>query len=392
MPLGLTTAQKNYNGPVIWTATITDPSGTVHNFAEDFIDPGVFLGPNSYFPYLRVEQGPQRTRSMASNYAQISLVNADLFASGQMAASDWEGCLCVLSEYLLGLQVAVEKFRGVLTQSAQADSGVSWRVVSELDASKIDAQARVYGTACSLRFAQPICGYDAGNSTITSNLGDTAADIFTSQSVGNSGLSLTVDALKGNYAVILSGTGRGQKRRISSNDATTCYIVNQWATTPDATSHFGVVDFSSGAPAFVWTSTGSLPESGWDSITTGQLTRATLALPVGAFVGYWIALVVSSTGLFVSKFKILANTATTVTWDPATGIAGTPGSANVFRILFPDCPKDFAQSCEMRARAHRYDGFATLAADSLLVLSSPESSVIAAADLADGTYNTPLVG
>jgi len=54
--------------------------------------------------------------------------------------------------------------------------------------------------------------------------------------------SWTPDALIGKYAVISNGTGSGQIRKISDNDATSLTLESDWVTTPDGTSEYKIFD------------------------------------------------------------------------------------------------------------------------------------------------------
>lgn len=74
------------------------------------------------------------------------------------------------------------------------------------------------------------------NSTATSGTSTTLTD---------STQSFTTDIYDGVYVEILSGTGVGQRRLISSNTATELTVDEAWATTPDTTSVYtvGGIDF-----------------------------------------------------------------------------------------------------------------------------------------------------
>jgi hypothetical protein len=67
------------------------------------------------------------------------------------------------------------------------------------------------------------------------------ADIYSSTTIGKTGLGRTVDEDKDELVAILSGTGAGQRRRITTNSATTYTVSPAWTTTPDATSRFIVI-------------------------------------------------------------------------------------------------------------------------------------------------------
>ncbi len=68
-----------------------------------------------------------------------------------------------------------------------------------------------------------------------------AADVFSADTIGETGLSLTPDEWNGKSVVIRSGKGRGQERRIVSHTENTFTLHEKWMTIPDATSQFAVV-------------------------------------------------------------------------------------------------------------------------------------------------------
>lgn len=70
--------------------------------------------------------------------------------------------------------------------------------------------------------------------TATSGTGTTLVD---------TGRSWTSDAHIGKYVVITAGTGNGQVRKITDNDATSL-TVDTWYTNPDATSQYKIVDYA----------------------------------------------------------------------------------------------------------------------------------------------------
>jgi hypothetical protein len=138
--------------------------------------------------------------------------------------------------------------RGRLTEQEETDGGVTFRLVSELDPGQIELHARSYAQLCTWRFAKPACGYDPAAATVTEHLSEQAADIFSALTIGLSTLSMTVNAHQGRVAVITAGAGRGQKRRIRSNSATTLTLHYPWAALPDSSSKFAVYSFTAGAP------------------------------------------------------------------------------------------------------------------------------------------------
>ncbi|MGH9862841.1 MAG: putative Ig domain-containing protein [Candidatus Acidiferrales bacterium] len=83
-------------------------------------------------------------------------------------------------------------------------------------------------------------------------LSATPADIFSATTIGNSTLSLTTDAHIDQLAVIVGGTGTGQRRRITANTATTVTVDPAWDPVPDATSVFAISnDTNAGRDVFV---------------------------------------------------------------------------------------------------------------------------------------------
>ncbi len=69
----------------------------------------------------------------------------------------------------------------------------------------------------------------------------TTANIFSSATIGNSGLARTVNGDMDAAVYVVSGTGAGQNRAIASNTATTFTVSPAWTTVPDGTSVFLVV-------------------------------------------------------------------------------------------------------------------------------------------------------
>jgi hypothetical protein len=75
----------------------------------------------------------------------------------------------------------------------------------------------------------------------TMKLFQTTAGIFSATTIGNAGLSRTINGDIDGAVYIIAGTGVGQNRAITSNTATTFTISPAWATVPDGTSLFVVV-------------------------------------------------------------------------------------------------------------------------------------------------------
>jgi hypothetical protein len=59
--------------------------------------------------------------------------------------------------------------------------------------------------------------------------------------------------------------------------------------------------------------------------------------------------------------RIGSNTATTIVIDDAEPpFSPTPDTTSTFRVFYRACPKDYAPSCEERARTEAFNGFPTL--------------------------------
>ena len=365
MPRNLSTAAKAYTGPVVWLAEITTGGGAKHYFAED----KVVFGGKVYQPYLRIAQGPRFNRSLQADYGEIELLNADLYVSTLLEtealaaqggpASGWEGALCELKQLLLGIDDAVLILRGRLTEQEEADSGVSFRLVSELDPGQIELHARSYAQLCTWRFAKPSCGYDSAASVPTEHLNEQLADIFSTLAIGLSTLSMTVDAHQGRVAVITSGGGRGQKRRIRSNTATTLVVHHPWATLPDGTSKFAVYSFASGAPKPLFRSASAVFTAQANSATDREVTDSSLAMVTNEHQGDWLR-ITAGTGAGQQR-RIGSNTATTIVLDDAEPpFNPAPDTTSSVRVFYRACPKDYAPSCEERARTEAFNGYPTL--------------------------------
>ncbi|MCH8990512.1 MAG: DUF2163 domain-containing protein, partial [Acidobacteria bacterium] len=180
MPRNLSAAANNYTGPILWLAEITTRKGNKHYFAED----RVLFGGITYQPYLRVTEGPRFTRSLRADAAEIELLNADLFVGALLQQEGFEGALCDLQQFFLGIEQAVLVFRGRLTEQEEIDQAVRFRLVSELDPAQLSVHARLYAQLCTWRFRQKPCGYLPDQISVTENLAERTADIFSAATIG----------------------------------------------------------------------------------------------------------------------------------------------------------------------------------------------------------------
>jgi len=372
MPRGLSADAKAYTGPLVWLAEITPPVGGTHYFGEDSV---CFEG-NTYLPYLRITGGVRRARSLLLDAGTIQLINADLTIGSLLAGQEFEGALCILKQLLLGIEEAVEVLRGRLTEQSQSDEVVEFRLVAELEPAQIEAQHRSYAQLCTWPFAKPTCGYDRANLSVTENLAEQTADIFSANTVGNSGLAMTTDEHKDRLAIITAGTGQGQVRRIKSNSATTLTLHQAWKTTPEATSKFKVVTAANGMPKLLLTSTSALDLATADQYSARTIGCASLAMTAdehkseGPVAAAGLVRIVSGTGAGQSR-RIGSNTATTITIaDDEPDFSPVPDTTSVFRVLYRFCPKDMGESCEQRARTPAFNGFPTLTPEIARIFST----------------------
>ena len=95
------------------------------------------------------------------------------------------------------------------------------------------------------------------------------------------------------------------------------------------------------------------------SATPRSLTDTSLAMLTDEHVDDLIA-VVSGTA-FGQRRRIGSNTGDTITLaDGEPDFSPAPFPSDTFRVLYRACSKDFAPSCEERARTQTFNGFPTL--------------------------------
>ena len=361
MPRNLSANAHDYAGPVFWGAKVTLADGSIHYFAGDSL---TFLGV-TYQPHLRVVTAPALTRSLMVDSATLEFLNADLAVSTLIQsgpeASGFEGAECILSQLLVGVDEAIEILRGQLHEQEESEEAVRFRLVSDLDPAQRRALARDYEAFCTWRFSKLPCGYDPANLSFTERLAEQTADIFSLTTIGKTTLTETVDvhATGDRWVVITAGTGKGQKRLIKSNTATTLTILGRFATKPDSTSQFKVFTFTNGAPKLLLTATTGKLEATATSGASRTVTDSGLSMSTDEHVGE-IVRITSGTGAGQQR-RIGSNTATVVTIDAAEAdFSPAPDSTSVFRVLYASCPKSYSPACEERARNFRFNGFPTL--------------------------------
>ncbi len=377
MPRNLSSDAKNYSGPFVWLADITTPSGAPLYFWSG--EREQVIAGKTYQPYLRITEPVRRTRSLRVDAGSIELLNADLTVAALLAAepNGFEGARCVLSHFLLGIEKTVEIIRGRLTEQQEDEEAIRLRLVAELEPAQIDVHARAAAQLCTWPFARPPCGYDRAALSVTENLAEQTADIFSATTVGRSTLAMAANEHKDRLAVITAGTGRGQVRRIQSNSATTLALSQPWFTTPDATSKFKVVTAPAGMPKLLFTATSAVDAIVADVFSARTIGASALAMEVdehrseGPLAEAGLVRIVSGTGAGQQR-RIQSNTATTIILaDDELDFSPVPDATSVFRVLHRFCPKDVAASCEQRARTQAFNGFPTLTPELARIFSTP---------------------
>jgi hypothetical protein len=71
---------------------------------------------------------------------------------------------------------------------------------------------------------------------------EVAAAIYSATTIGNPALAMEVNVYAGMVVRITRGTGAGQEKTVTSNDAITLIVSQPWDTQPDATSYFTVAE------------------------------------------------------------------------------------------------------------------------------------------------------
>ena len=148
------------------------------------------------------------------------------------------------------------------------------------------------------------------------NLADTLADIFSTNTVGNSTLTMTPDEHIGRLVAIVDGLGAGQTRSITANSVTTLTVGTNWAITPDATTVFRIMTPSRTANIFSATSLG----------------HSALTMTTDEHAGRFVE-ITGGTGNGQRRL-IGTNNATTLTLDAGeSDFDPVPDATSIFRVV-----------------------------------------------------------
>lgn len=364
MTRGLSTACKTYAGVIFWTVDVTSLEGTTYYY---WTGPDArSIGGHTYQPYLRMEGGVKRSRSLKTDAVDIAFDNVDLVMETLLDSATFAGGLALLKEYLFDIDTQVTIFRGLLSEQEKRLDSIGFRLVPEFEPAQIPVPGIEYSPLCRVRYAKPQCGFTFESIAVTEVLAETAADIFSWWTIGNTGLSMTVDVHVDRYVYITAGTGKGQVRRIFHNAATWLILHQLWVVQPDATSKFRIVTASYGLPKLLYTAASAVDIATANIYTSRTIGYSGLAMTVDAHASTnpaetaGLVRIVAGTGSGQQR-RIKSNTATTITIaDDELAFDPVPGGTSQFRVLYRFCPKDIGSGCEQRGRTHRFLGVPTV--------------------------------
>jgi hypothetical protein len=356
MGRGLTTAQKNYTGPMWWAAELTLRSGAVQRFCEG----EVVWGGNAYKPYLRppanviLALDPSTLES-----ADLELSNADGAVGALIAAETFKDAAVTLKQLLLGINSEITILRGRVNEQGPVGDSVALRVNGLWRLGETALHRRNFAMLCPWRFAAGPCGYRQATATWSVTVGERTASSVEADGISDSTASWTVDAYKDLWCFVREGTtGKGQVRQIASNTATALKFYQPWVTVPSGTVKFEILTFTDGAPAPLLTSTTARLERTATGGAASYIEDTALAMTTDEHARRWVR-ITAGTGSGQLK-KIGSNTATRLTLASGQTFAPAPDATSVFRVLYSECNLDIFQSCEERARRHEFAGFPTL--------------------------------
>ncbi|HWQ03253.1 MAG TPA: hypothetical protein VNL38_02130 [Candidatus Nitrosotenuis sp.] len=356
MGRGLTTAQKNYTGPMWWAAEFTLRSGAIQRFCEG----EVLWSGNSYLPYLLPPENvllPLDAETLET--ASLTLSNADRAVGALISAETFRDADVVLKQLLLGINSEITILRGRVVEQGPVGDVVNFTVNGRWRIGEVALHARNFGPLCGHRFAAGGCGYRQATATWAVTVAERTASSIEANGITDSTAAWSVDAYKDLWCFVREGTtGKGQVRRIASNTATALTFYQPWVTAPSGTVKFEILTFTDGAPAPLLTSTTARLERTATGGAASYIEDTALSMTTDEHAGRWVR-ITAGTGSGQLK-KIASNSATRLTLASGYTFSPAPSTDSVFRVLYAKCNLDFYQSCEERARSHEYSGFPTL--------------------------------
>jgi hypothetical protein len=314
-------------------------------FWSDF--EGVFLsrltGANQqYKPWITNPPTIKMSRSLKADNGEFHLQNLsgttiDREVAALIKGGEFEGAYVIYRPWYVPLDAAPFEFHGFLSDGQVDPAEVIFRMLQLFQPNDIPAYDFIQTVQCHFRFTSAQCGYRRGQLFV----GLTTATTFSANTIGASGLALTPDLFKDELVMILSGTGAGQERFISTHTATTFTLKTNWTTNPDGTSKFIVT----GPGAMIVATTLA------DIFSSTTIGKTALGRTADQDKGQSVA-IISGTGAGQDR-QITTNSTTTYTVTPAW--TTIPDGTSNFIVVFRTCPKDRA-SCNTRGVLERFPG------------------------------------
>lgn len=295
-----------------------------------------------YKPWIKEPPSLKLTRSLQADGGQFKLQNlsgntidrevAALFRSGE-----FEGAYVVYRPWLFPLDAAPFEFHGFVTEQSIGLEEITMRVLQLFQPNELPVYEQRQTRDCHWRFTSAQCGYRRGQLFVPL----TIPTIFSANTIGAAGLTLTPNLFKDEKVMILGGTGAIEEGFILSHTATTFTMKANWTTTPDATSRFIVT-----GPGTM--KVGATPVNIFSANTVGN---GGLARTVNGDTDAAVYLI-TGTGAGQNR-AIASNTATTFTVAP--NWTTPPDATSVFIVVYRSCAKDRA-SCVTRGVTERFPG------------------------------------
>jgi hypothetical protein len=366
MTRGLTAAQKTYTGPIFWTAIVRDKDWNYYYFWNG--SKTKTIDEHSYLPYLQINSGFRRTKTLQVDSSDIAFDNTDLYMQALVQSVDFTDSLCIVSLYQFGLNSLVEIFRGRLANEQIDQSAVTYSLKQDFQPSEINLLLS-YSTSCKWRFGAEACGYSNMYSLPVERLAQTITTDYGNYFIENSSLSMTEDVHNERFVIIDAGTGRGQVRRIKNNTTTRIEIYQPWSINPDGTSYFRVITRSLGVPKQLYTATSSVfsAEINKGTFTTRSVGSDNLVMTANEHASVsnddaGVLRIEASIGHEPQLRRIKSNTDTTITIADDEPDLEFPLGDN-FMVFYYSCPKDIQSACENRGFTYRFPGAPSLTPD-----------------------------
>jgi len=296
----------------------------------------------SYKPWIVKPPDIRMTRSLAADGGDFSIQNlsgnpTEREVAALFKASEFEGAYVVYRPWKILADAATREFHGFITEQSVEPEQIDCRMLQLFQPNELTSYDQRQTRDCHWRFNSAQCGYRRGQLFVPK----TQANIFSANTIGNSGLSVPAGLYNDESVLLVEGTGAVNERFILSHTATTFTIKGTWPTTPDATTKFivtgpGFMKVSvTGATAFSSTTIGN---SGLARTVNGDADAAVY--------------IIGNTGAGQNR-AIVSNTATIFTVSPPWTV--NPDGTSQFIVVYRTCPKD-RPSCVTRGVTERFSG------------------------------------